>query len=79
MAEAMTILVGLGKARRRGRAVVLMEGGNQGVMKALQGKIEMPWEAEVMAHSIQQVMVQFISIEFIWVKREFNSMANGVA
>jgi len=53
--EGNVVLVGLGEPRRRGRALVLMEGDNQGVMRAIQGKTEMPWEVEVVARNMQQV------------------------
>jgi len=42
VAETTTMLVGLEAARNRWQRIVLMEGDNQGVINALQAKVELP-------------------------------------
>ena len=79
VAETMAMLVGLEAARNRWRRRVLMEGDNQGVINALQGKAELPWEAEIVATNVRQVMEGFHTVSFNWVRRDRNSMVNGVA
>jgi len=77
--ETTTMLVGLEAARNRGRRIVLMEGDNQGVINALQGKADLPWEAEIVVTTVRRVMEGFNTVSVNWVRSDKNSMANGVA
>ena len=53
VAEEMAVLVGLEAARERGREMMLMEGDNQQVMRALRGQVEMPSKVELVASNVK--------------------------
>ena len=56
-----------------------LEGDNKMVVTTLKGRVELPWEVEVVVDNVRRVAAEVRTVSFIWVNTESNSIANKVA
>lgn len=79
VAEATALRNGIHAAVQAGFTHIQIEGDNKTLIQAVQGRIQPPWEIQVLIHDIHMFMQRCISVTFFHIFREDNRAADWLA